>query len=79
MAWSTILGLLGKDGIYKRFPKETIVREMPWLASRVGISGLPRGSGLTGRCLVRTFPTGGKGHESWGLMEPKPMGLPYDQ
>ena len=39
---------------------------MPWLASKVGISGLPRGSGLTGRCLVRTFHTGGKGHESWG-------------
>jgi hypothetical protein len=54
-------------------------REMPWLASKVGISGSPRGSGLTGRCLVRTFHTRGKGHESWGLMEPKPMGLPYDQ
>ena len=52
---------------------------MPWLASKVGISGLPRGSGLMGRCLVQTSPTGGKGHESWGLMEPKPMGLPYDQ
>jgi hypothetical protein len=44
--------------------------EMPWLASRVGISGLPRGSGLTGRCRVRAFHTGDKGHESWGLMEP---------
>jgi hypothetical protein len=54
-------------------------REMPWLASRVGISGLPRGSGLMGRYMVRAFRTEGKGHESWGLMEPQPMGLPYDQ
>ena len=30
-------------------------REMPWLASKVGISGLLRGWGLTGLCLVRTF------------------------
>ena len=47
---------------------------MPWLASKVGISGLPRGSGLTGHCLVRTFPTEGKGHESWGSYGAKSQG-----